>query len=62
MVELRCMEAASRSDAFYFYFDFDGIKNLFDIKGKRNFTEPHLSGKCLRTAIFAADTLKKLMH
>src|SRR5262249_31607726 len=28
------------SDAFFF--DFDGIKNLFDIRGKRNFTEPHV--------------------
>src|SRR6266511_1902573 len=27
--------AGSRSDAFFF--DFDGIKNLFDIRGKRNF-------------------------
>ena len=35
--------AGSRSDAFFF--DFDGIKNLFDIRGKRNFTEPHLTGK-----------------
>jgi hypothetical protein len=35
--------AGSRSDAFFF--DFDGIKNLFDIRGKRTFTEPHLSGK-----------------
>ena len=26
--------AGSRSDAFFF--DFDGIKNLFDIRGKRN--------------------------
>jgi hypothetical protein len=34
--------AGSRSDAFFF--DYDGIKNLFDIRGKRNFTEPHLSG------------------
>src|SRR5580698_7417018 len=33
--------AGSRSDAFFF--DFDGIKNLFDIRGKRNFTEPHLT-------------------
>jgi len=32
--------AGSRSDAFFF--DFDGIKALFDIRGKRNFTEPHL--------------------
>ncbi|HEY4166214.1 MAG TPA: DUF4331 family protein [Reyranella sp.] len=30
----------ARSDAFFF--DFDGIKNLFDIRGKRNFTEPHV--------------------
>ena len=35
--------AGSRSDAFFF--DFDGIKNLFDIRGKRNFTEPHLGGQ-----------------
>ena len=35
--------AGSRSDAFFF--DFDGIKNLFDISGKRNFTEPHLGSK-----------------
>ena len=35
--------AGSRSDAFFF--DFDGIKNLFDIRGKRNFTEPHLGSK-----------------
>ncbi|MFZ0831969.1 MAG: DUF4331 family protein [Mycobacterium sp.] len=34
--------AGARSDAFFF--DFDGIKNLFDISGKRNFTEPHLGG------------------
>ncbi|MEV4570306.1 DUF4331 family protein [Nonomuraea sp. NPDC049419] len=34
--------AGSRSDAFFF--DFDGIKNLFDTSGKRNFTAPHLSG------------------
>jgi hypothetical protein len=33
--------AGSRSDAFFF--DFDGIKALFDTSGKRNFTEPHLS-------------------
>ena len=32
--------AGSRSDAFFF--DFDGIKALFDTRGKRNFTEPHL--------------------
>src|SRR5262249_18218151 len=39
--------AGSRSDAFFF--DFDGIKNLFDIRGKRDFTEPHLTGKSPRT-------------
>jgi hypothetical protein len=32
--------AGSRSDAFYFDFDFDGIKNLFDTSGNRNFTAP----------------------
>ena len=32
--------AGPRSDAFFF--DFDGIKNLFDITGGRNFTAPHL--------------------
>jgi hypothetical protein len=32
--------AGSRSDAFFF--DFDGIKNLFDTRGNRNFTAPHL--------------------
>ena len=30
--------AGARSDAFFF--DFDGIKNLFDISGTRNFTVP----------------------
>src|SRR5262249_13455175 len=39
--------AGSRSDAFFF--DFDGIKNLFDISGKRNFTEPHLGGTSRRS-------------
>lgn len=34
--------AGPRSDAFFF--DFDGIKNLFDISGGRNFTAPHLGG------------------
>jgi len=33
--------AGARSDAFFF--DFDGIKNLFDITGGRNFTAPHLT-------------------
>ncbi|HTO80148.1 MAG TPA: DUF4331 family protein [Methylocystis sp.] len=41
--------AGSRSDAFFF--DFDGIKNLFDIRGKRNFTEPHLTGKTPWTGV-----------
>jgi hypothetical protein len=34
--------AGSRSDAFFF--DFDGIQNLFDTNGGRNFTAPHLGG------------------
>ena len=34
--------AGARSDAFFF--DFDGIKNLFDTSGGRNFTAPHLGG------------------
>jgi len=34
--------AGSRSDAFFF--DFDGIQNLFDTSGGRNFTAPHLGG------------------
>ncbi len=41
--------AGSRSDAFFF--DFDGIKNLFDIRGRRNFTEPHLGGKSPWTGV-----------
>lgn len=35
--------AGARSDAFFF--DFDGIKNLFDIRGGRNFTALHLGGE-----------------
>ena len=35
--------AGARSDAFFF--DYDGIKNLFDTSGGRNFTAPHLVGK-----------------
>jgi hypothetical protein len=35
--------AGKRSDAFFF--DYAGIKNLFDIRGNRNFTAPHLDGK-----------------
>ena len=46
--------AGSRSDAFFF--DFDGIKNLFDTRGKRNFTEPHLGGKSPWT--FPSQSLK----
>ena len=41
--------AGSRSDAFFF--DYDGIKSLFDTRGKRNFTEPHLSGKSPWTGV-----------
>jgi Domain of unknown function (DUF4331) len=41
--------AGSRSDAFFF--DFDGIKNLFDIRGKWNFTEPHQSDKSPWTGV-----------
>ena len=41
--------AGARSDAFFF--DFDGIKNLFDTSGKRNFTEPHLGGKSPWTGV-----------
>ncbi len=41
--------AGNRSDAFFF--DFDGIKKLFDTSGKRNFTEPHLGGKSPWTGI-----------
>lgn len=41
--------AGSRSDAFFF--DFDGIKNLFDTSGNRNFTAPHLGGKSPWTGV-----------
>jgi len=41
--------AGSRSDAFFF--DYDGIKNLFDTRGKRNFTEPHLGSKSPWTGV-----------
>ncbi|MEU3026221.1 DUF4331 family protein [Streptomyces incarnatus] len=41
--------AGSRSDAFFF--DFDGIKNLFDTSGKRNFTAPHLGGESPWTGV-----------
>jgi hypothetical protein len=41
--------AGNRSDAFFF--DYDGIKNLFDTSGGRNFTAPHLGGKSPWTGI-----------
>nr|WP_296067577.1 DUF4331 family protein [uncultured Actinoplanes sp.] len=41
--------AGARSDAFFF--DFDGIKNLFDTSGKRNFTEPHLGDQSPWTGV-----------
>ena len=40
---------ARRSDAFFF--DFDGIKNLFDTSGGRNFTAPHLGGESPWTGV-----------
>ncbi|WP_314173960.1 DUF4331 family protein [Streptomyces winkii] len=41
--------AGSRSDPFFF--DFDGIENLFDTSGGRNFTAPHLGGKSPWTGV-----------
>jgi Domain of unknown function (DUF4331) len=41
--------AGSRSDAFFF--DYDGIKNLFDTSGKKNFTDLHLGGKSPWTGV-----------
>lgn len=41
--------AGARSDAFFF--DFDGIQNLFDISGGRNFTAPHLGGRSPWTGV-----------
>jgi uncharacterized protein DUF4331 len=41
--------AGSRSDAFFF--DYDGIKNLYDIRGGRNFTALHLGGKSPWTGV-----------
>lgn len=35
--------AGARSDAFFF--DFDGVKELFDTSGGRNFTAPHLGDR-----------------
>lgn len=46
--------AGSRSDAFFF--DFDGIKSLFDTSGKRNFTAPHLGGKSPWTGVDSNST------
>ncbi|MGQ4517041.1 DUF4331 family protein [Streptomyces sp. DW26H14] len=46
--------AGSRSDAFFF--DFDGIKNLFDTRGNRNFTAPHLGGKSPWTGVDSNST------
>ena len=41
--------AGSRSDAFFF--DYDGIKNLFDTSGGRNFTAPHPGGQSPWTGV-----------
>ncbi|MET4427648.1 DUF4331 family protein [Mycolicibacterium sp. 624] len=41
--------AGARSDAFFF--DFDGIKNLFDTSGGRNFTAPHLGSESPWTGV-----------
>lgn len=41
--------AGARSDAFFF--DFDGIKNLFDTSGGRNFTSPHLTAESPWTGV-----------
>jgi uncharacterized protein DUF4331 len=41
--------AGARSDAFFF--DYDGIKNLFDTSGGRNFTAPHFGGKSPWTGV-----------
>jgi hypothetical protein len=41
--------AGARSDAFFF--DFDGIKNLFDTSGGRNFTAPQMGGKSPWTGV-----------
>ncbi len=41
--------AGARSDAFFF--DFDGIKNLFDTSGGRNFTAPNLGGQAPWTGV-----------
>src|SRR5206468_10362121 len=41
--------AGARSDAFFF--DFDGIKNLFDTSGTRNFTDLTLPGESPWTGV-----------
>ncbi len=41
--------AGARSDAFFF--DFDGVKQLFDTSGKRNFTELTLPGESPWTGV-----------
>ena len=41
--------AGARSDAFFF--DFDGVKGLFDISGKRNITELTLPGESPWTGV-----------
>jgi hypothetical protein len=41
--------AGARSDAFFF--DFDGVKNLFDTSGGRNFTSPHLGAESPWTGV-----------
>ncbi|HUZ55462.1 MAG TPA: DUF4331 family protein [Streptosporangiaceae bacterium] len=41
--------AGNRSDAFFF--DYEGIKNLFDTTGGRNFTAPHVGGKSPWTGV-----------
>ncbi|WP_330177494.1 DUF4331 domain-containing protein [Streptomyces sp. NBC_01498] len=46
--------AGSRSDAFYF--DFDGVQNLFDTSGNRNFTVPHLGGDSPWTGVDSNST------
>src|SRR5207302_2586715 len=39
----------SRSDAFFF--DYDGIKNLYDTSGTKNFTDLHVGGKSPWTGV-----------
>jgi hypothetical protein len=41
--------AGARSDAFFF--DFDGVKNLFDTSGGRNFTDLHIPGDAPWTGV-----------